>query len=369
MTCSNTPKSLPTDAFGARELSVIIVNWNSKDVLRTCLTSLFTNDWNGEWEVVVIDNASYDGCSEMLAADFPAVRFVQSEQNLGFARANNVAFGHCSGGHILFLNPDTEMIGTAVPSTLNFLKSKADAGAVGVRLRNSDGTVQTTAIRRFPTLLNETFDFEILRRAFPQCSLWAIAPLFKRESTVATVDAVSGAFLMVTRQAFEQVGGFSANYFMYSEDVDLCYKLHRSGRRNYYLGSATVIHHCGKSTASHEKGYSSVLTRESRHRFFRHYRGRLYAAIYRVLAALTAAVRMGILGLLYLLSVGRFRRAYLKDAFVRWHKSLRWSLGFEAWVGNLGCSAPTQDRGRSASCQPSQGPRVTSRHSHNDSRR
>jgi GT2 family glycosyltransferase len=343
------------------ELSVIIVNWNSRDFLRKCLVSLFANDWDPAWEVVVIDNASYDGCGEMLATEFPQVRFLQSAENVGFAAANIAAFSSCSGKHVLFLNPDTEVVGTAVRTLLTFLRTTPGAGAVGARLLNTDLTLQTSCIQRFPTVLNQALDSDVLRRAFPRASLWGMEPLFESDGAPSKVEAVSGACLMVAREAFEQIGGFTTRYFMYSEDVDLCYKLQAAGRRNYYLSGATVIHHGGKSTASQETGFSAVVMRESRRQFLCLRRGALYAAVYRLSTGLVAAVRLLLLVALFVSTLGRFRGAYLRGALLRWYKILRWSLGLEEWVGQLRHVSEPRAPGKGAVRTPEASPEATAR--------
>ena len=330
------------------ELSVIIVNWKSCEFLRKCLASLFANAWKPSWEVVVIDNASYDGCGEMLAAEFPRVRFLQGQENLGFAAANNVAFNDSVGKYVLFLNPDTEVVGAAVQTMLFFLQATPDAGAVGVRLLNTDLTLQTSCIRRFPTILNQALDFDVLRRIFPRASLWGMGPLFAGDNALAAVQAISGACLMVTREAFEQVGQFSTRYFMYSEDVDLCHKLQSAGRRNYYLGAATVVHHGGKSTDNQETGFSAVVMRESRWQFLRQTRGPGYAAAYRWSVGLVAVARLLLLAALVGATLGIFRRASLRAALLRWYKILRWSLGLEGWVGKLQHSSELSIPGKAA---------------------
>ena len=329
------------------ELSVIIVNWKSCEFLRKCLASLFANAWKPSWEVVVIDNASYDGCGEMLGAEFPRVRFLQSHENLGFAAANNVAFNDSVGKYVLFLNPDTEVVGTAVQAMLSFLQVTPDAGAVGVRLLNTDLTLQTSCIRRFPTILNQALDFDVLKRIFPRASLWGMGPLFAGDNVVAAVHAISGACLMVTRQAFDQVGQFDTRYFMYSEDVDLCYKLQAGGRRNYYLGAATVIHHGGKSTDNQETGFSAVVMRESRWQFLRQTRGPGYTTAYRLSVGLVAVARLSLLAALFGATLGIFRRAALRAAMLRWYKILRWSWGLEGWVGKLQHSSEPGALGKS----------------------
>jgi GT2 family glycosyltransferase len=162
-----------------------------------------------------------------------------------------------------------------------------------------------------------------------------MAPLFRAEDTVARVDVISGACLMLTREAFEEVGHFSTNYFMYSEDVDLCYKLQARGRHNYYLGNASVVHHGGKSTASQETGFSTVVMRESKWLFLRKTRGLLYAVAYRLSVVAVALCRLAALISISVITLGAFRRRSINASYTRWRKSLSWSLGMEKWVGKL----------------------------------
>jgi GT2 family glycosyltransferase len=228
------------------ELSIIIVNWNSVKFLQACLTSIYACVEGISFEVLVIDNASWDGCMEMLAEDFPAVHAIQSEENTGFAKANNRCFEQSRGENILFLNPDTEILGPAIQTMLRFLQESPSAGIVGAKLLNSDFSIQTSCIQRFPTALNQLLDFDYLRKAFPSADLWGTAPL---ASDIATpVEVVSGACLMIRRDVFLAAGKFDEGYFMYSEDVDLCFQVRKQGRGNYFVPQAQVVHHGGRSS-------------------------------------------------------------------------------------------------------------------------
>ena len=160
------------------DLSIIIVNWNSVNYLGKCIQSIFASTQGFDFEVIVVDNASYDGCGEMLAASFPADKFIQSADNLGFAGANNLGFTHSSGENLLFLNPDTEILGSAVTDMLAALTTIPDAGAVGCRLLNPDRTVQTSCIQRFPTVLNQLLCTDYLIRHFSQFSMFGVRPLY-----------------------------------------------------------------------------------------------------------------------------------------------------------------------------------------------
>jgi len=318
------------------DLSIIIVNWKSKEFLRKCLVSIFQNTRGISFEVIVVDNASFDGCGEMLRAEFPPVKFRQCRDNLGFAGANNLAFHSSSGRALLFLNPDTAVVGSAIQTMWTVLQAAPDAGVVGCKLLNSDGTVQTSCIQRYPTILNQLLDSEQLRRLFPRAELWGIRPLLDGTTGPAQVEMISGACLMVSRKVFEQVGQFSTDYFMYAEDVDFCFKVERAGYRNYYLGNAMVIHHGGGSSDSASKNnFAAVVIRDSLWKFLRKYRGAGCAFAYRASQALNACLRILILLPGFTLA-SRSRRASLNLALAKWVKVFRWAIGLEAWVNELG---------------------------------
>ena len=202
------------------DLSIIIVNWNSADYVKTCLASIFRAPPGLSFEVIVIDSGSNDNCGAIIARNFPAVKFIQANDNLGFPKANNRAYSCAKGDVILFLNPDTEIRGGMILNLWQSLRHLPQAGIVGAKLLNADGTVQTSCIQSFPTILNQVLDSELLRRWFPTARLWGMAALFKEGMQPEEVDIVSGACLMVKREVFERVGFFSTYCFMYVEDVE-----------------------------------------------------------------------------------------------------------------------------------------------------
>jgi GT2 family glycosyltransferase len=320
--------------MSAPDLSIVIVNWHSRDYLKKCLESVFANRAGLALEVLVIDNASYDGSGGMVARDFPEVRFIQSAENLGFAGANNLAFRHSSGASVLFLNPDTEIIGSALQTMLAVLQSSPDTAIAGPRLLNSDGSVQTSCIQRFPTILNQLLDSEYLRRKFPRAGIWGMRPLWDEPASPVEVEVISGACLMIRRDALEQAGLFSTRYFMYSEDVDLCYEVKRSGQKVHYANAATVIHHGGRSSAvPEETHFASVMPRESVYRYLAATRGKGYAAMFRATTALAAMLRLGLLQLVIGLRLDRNRPARQASA-AKWRSILDWSLRRGSLVGD-----------------------------------
>jgi GT2 family glycosyltransferase len=315
------------------DLSIIIVNWNSKDYLKKCVGSILPPTTGIKHEIVVIDNASFDGVREMLQESYPWVRFIQSEKNLGFARANNVAFEASSGRNILFLNPDTEIEGAAVESLIHWLDSSKDIGIVGAKLLNSDRSVQATSIRAFPTILNQIVDLNALRRVFPRAGLWGAGPLYKAGVEPVEVDAVSGACLMIKRPVFNAVHMFSDEYFMYSEDIDLCFKVRGAGWKTMYVPTAVVVHHGGTSSSQSSVGtFSSVMMLESRLRFFRKTRSGFYCWTYRIAMGLASVLRIGIAVVAWPIYRLQGRGNSIQNIIGKWSARLRWAFGGERWV-------------------------------------
>ena len=260
------------------EVSIILVNWRSKDYVRACLRSLAEERQRDSYEVLVVDNDSEDGCGTMLEEEFPQVRYIESTANLGFARANNLAAAKSSGRYILFLNPDTEVRAGAIETLAAALDAHPDAGMVGARLLNTDGTLQTTCVTAIPNILNQTLNLEWLRKAFPMWGIWGMRALYRVAKTPCAVEAISGACMMARREVVDEVAGFSTDYFMYAEDMDLCAKVAKAGHAILYVPEAIIVHHGGASSSQREESnFSSIATRESLMRFFTLHRGRGYA--------------------------------------------------------------------------------------------
>jgi N-acetylglucosaminyl-diphospho-decaprenol L-rhamnosyltransferase len=306
------------------DVSIIIVNWNSKDLLRQCLRSVQQHTHGLAYETIVVDSGSFDGAGEMLAQHYPEATFIQSESNVGFAKANNLGRVGASGDLLLFLNPDTELVGNAVLEMAQHLWRFPGDGAVGVKLLNGDGSLQDSCVQSFPTITNQLLSFDSLRRHTRRTSLWGMSALHDDSIEAANVDMVSGACLMVSGEAFDRVGGFSEDYFMYAEDLDLCHKLYAQGRRNTVLPKVRVRHFGGGSSSEAPSEFSAVMTRESMWRFFRKTRGIAYAAAYRVSVAIAALVRVGLLTLMAVMD--RRPHARQRSALNKWRAILGWAF-------------------------------------------
>jgi GT2 family glycosyltransferase len=313
------------------ELSIIIVNWKSKDYLRKCLASVLAETRGIEFEIIVIDSASFDGSEEMVRQEFPEVRFIQSQENLGFSKSNNRAFAESRGDVVLFLNPDTELVGPAINRLYDAMKALPNAGAVGGKLLNTDGTIQTSCIQAYPTILNQVLSAEALRRLTPRSRLWGMRAIFEASLKPVVVEMISGACLLMRRTVFEKIGQFSTEYFMYAEDVDLCYKAEQAGFSNYYFGEAVVVHHGGGSSQQARSNFSSVMMIESISQFLKKSHGNVYSLCYRLVLGGSALIRVVVLVLLSPLLLLKSGVARWKSACSKWLAIFNWGLGLSRW--------------------------------------
>jgi GT2 family glycosyltransferase len=271
----------------------------------------------------------------MLRSEFPEVAFVQAGANLGFARGNNFGVTFSKGGHLLFLNPDTEVRGTALSALASIADADPGVGIVGPCLLNSDGSIQIESTRAYPTIVSEVLESRFLQIRFPRLNLWGIRPLFSGATTPSSVDVVSGACLFIKRDVFERVGGFSDRYFMYSEDIDLCWKVKKAGWSVIFAPQAKVVHHGGGSSAlAPVSQFVAVLSRESRLRFFKYSRGAVYSTIYRYVMAVTALCRLILLLVAYpILRIARASNA--GNSIRKWSHVFKWAVGLESWAGKI----------------------------------
>jgi GT2 family glycosyltransferase len=233
------------------DVSVIIVNWNTRDILRDCLRSVFDQTCELAFEVVVIDNASSDGSAAMVKSEFPQVILIENQDNRGFAAANNQGIALAKGRYVLLLNPDTIVLDQAVQKTIKYADQHPDIGVVGCQVHVDAETIQRTCMM-FPSVLNLVIQKSGLARFFPRSRLWAREQMgwWDRKSE-RDVDVVSGMYMLVRRAAIDQVGLMDEDYFIYAEETDWCYRFKKAGWRCVFAPVARIIHRDGggKSTA------------------------------------------------------------------------------------------------------------------------
>ncbi len=231
------------------QLSVIIVNFNVCYFLELCLHTVQAAITDLEAEIIVVDNASVDVSKTRLPATFPTVKFIWNTENLGFSRANNIGVAAAAGEYILLLNPDTLVPETAITKCLEFLQTKPDAGAVGIRMYDGRFRFLPESKRGFPDLQTAFYKLSGLIHLFPRHpSIGRYYLGHLQEDEICQVDILAGAFILLKRSTYQQIGGFDERYFMYGEDIDLSYSIQRAGFKNYYLPNPGIIHFKGEST-------------------------------------------------------------------------------------------------------------------------
>jgi GT2 family glycosyltransferase len=253
--------------YGMVDLSLVIVNWNTREYLLRCLGSIFKMGQRMDWEVIVIDNGSQDGRGMEVKKAFPFVHLVENEKNLGFAKAVNQGLRKASGKYILLLNPDTEVRDGAIKQLLTFMDSHLNTGVAGAQLLNSDGSKQNS-IANFPSLTTELLNKSLLRWLSPK----KFPGKERSYSVPVEVDSVIGACMMVREDAIKQVGLLDEEYFLFLEETDWCYQMKRAGWKTYHVPQADVFHFQGKS-AEKEKKRARVEYFRSRYHFFKKNRG------------------------------------------------------------------------------------------------
>lgn len=231
------------------KLSVIIVNYNVTQLLRSCLLSLRKYIQDIDYEVIVIDNASTDNSWGDLIPEFPNVYFISSTTNGGFAKANNKAVQMAKGEYILLLNPDTELEGFYMKELLDFADAQPSFGCLGVRMHDAGGNFLPESKRSVPDMFNS---FEKLFTNFKKNNSKSYYRNDIEENAIAEVEVITGAFLLAKKDVYERIGGLDEAYFMYGEDIDLCYTFLRNGYQNFYYGKVSILHHKGESTIKDE---------------------------------------------------------------------------------------------------------------------
>lgn len=287
------------------DLSISIVNWNTKDLLRGCLKSIYENTHKIDFEIFVVDNASSDGSAEMVEEEFPQVKLIKNNKNLGFAKANNKALKETTGKYILLLNPDTVILGGALDIMVEFMEEHKDIGALGPKLINRDGTLQPSC-RSFPTLATAFFENTFLDRLFPRNRIIGRYKMgYWDHDNIREVDQPIGACLMVKQEAINQIGLLDEQFYMYYEEVDLCYRMKKIGWRIYFLPQAQVIHYGGQSSAV--ANLQILVERQrSMYNFYRkHYQKNLLLNLLKCITMIGALLRMVIFFSLYLFSKKR----------------------------------------------------------------
>ena len=231
------------------KLSIVIVSYNVQHFLEHCLYSVIEASKNLNTEIIVVDNNSVDDSVQMLKEKFPHLHLIENKFNKGFSSANNQAIKIAKGEYILLLNPDTLVETDTFGKTIAFMDAHTDAGALGVKMLNGEGTFLSESKRGLPTPAVAFYKLSGLSKLFPTSKIFNTYHLgFLDENKTHSVDVLAGAFMLIRKSVLDKVGLLDETFFMYGEDIDLSYRITLAGYKNYYFAETKIIHYKGKST-------------------------------------------------------------------------------------------------------------------------
>ena len=233
------------------QLSVIILNYNVRYFLELCVTSVQKAIKNLDAEIIVIENNSQDDSCEMMKKYFPSVKLIENKENLGFPKGNNIGVNQAKGEYICILNPDTVVAEDTFTKVLAFAKKQKDLGIVGVKLIDGTGNFLPESKRGTPTPFVAFTKITGLHKIFPN-TFGKYYAQHLSENETGKVDILVGAFMLMKRELYQDIGGFDENCFMYSDDIDLSYMALKNGCSNYYFHETSIIHYKGESTIKDE---------------------------------------------------------------------------------------------------------------------
>ena len=267
------------------DLSIIIVNWNVRDLLDRCLASIYAADIDADsLEIIVVDSASDDGSIKMVGDKYPAVKLMSEADNIGFTRGNNIGLEQAQGEYLLLLNPDTEVSRDGIGTLIDFMQANPKLGIAGPKTLNSDGSHQSTR-RRFPTLMTGIFESSWLSAWAPETVERNYRMLDTCDDDIIEADWVQGSALMLRRALYRDIGGLDEGFTMYSEELDFCRRAKTAGWLVYYHGGATVTHHGGKSSEQ-IAALKQIHFHTSKLRYFRKHHGFGHYALLRIILLL-----------------------------------------------------------------------------------
>ncbi|UCC63976.1 MAG: glycosyltransferase family 2 protein [Anaerolineae bacterium] len=283
------------------DLSIVIVNWNTRDLLARCLEAVYKTTSKLDFEVIVVDNGSTDGSQEMVRKEFPHVSLIANTNNLGFTKANNQAIRGSQGRYVLLLNSDAFVREHTIEQMVAFLDRHPEAGMAGCKLLYEDGRLQPSCYT-FPTLFTEFCIATQLDKLFPKSPVFGqYCMTYWDFDEVREVDVIMGAFMLVRAAAIDQVGLMDERYFMYSEEVDWCYRFREKGWKIYFYPDAEAVH-LGGGTTRQVRVEMLVQMYRSRIDFFRKHYGKLSTTLVKVIVGFNCLLRIGPGAWFYLLA-------------------------------------------------------------------
>jgi len=255
------------------DISIIIVNWNTKNLLISCIDSIYNNISNLHFEIIVVDNGSQDGSITAVKEKYPNIILIANNKNLGFAVANNMAFKLMKGKYALLLNTDCILTKGAIEELFNFMEKHPEAGICCGQLLNMDGSKQNS-FSSFPSIFFYLINESLLKFIWPS----KFPSKYKSYSFPIKVDSCIGACMLIRKKALKDVGYFDEDYFFFFEETDMAYRMKKKGWEIYFIPSAYIYHAQGKSVGA--KPYSRMMFYKSRYIFFKKHYPNIYRFFY-----------------------------------------------------------------------------------------
>lgn len=303
------------------DLSIIIISWNTKQLLLDCIESIYKTTKKINFEIIVVDNASNDGSAEMVDKIFKKVILVENNENIGFARANNVAFPLAAGRYVLLLNSDTIVLQGSLDLAVEFMNKNGGLGALTPKILNADGSIQHPCYIKEPSISAEFYESFELQRIFN----------LRRNDSIPAKDVVCevahacGCSLFFRKEALDQVGYLDERMIFSFEDADICIRIRRKGWRILYYPDSRIVHFGGASRSKHKnKAVNAIL--QSKYAFYRKYHGRLYVSALAVCLIASALIKALIAtGLLFSKNSRSVGKSYINYywAIIFWHIKLK----------------------------------------------
>ncbi len=273
------------------DLSVVIVNWNAKKYIDQCLRSILDSDCVEDMQIVVVDNGSTDGSVELISNKYKQITLICTNENLGFARGNNVGIRQCHGDYLLLINSDVEVRPDTISTIIDYMEKHDEVGMVGPRIVGVDGRVQRSWMG-FPSLWNMFCRAVLLDTVFPQVKLFnGFMRTYLQHDAITEVDIINGCFWAVRRKALDQVGFLDDGFFMYAEDMDWCKRFHAAGWKVVYFPRAEALHYGGASSANAPVRFYVEMQKANHKYWCKHY-GIISRAVFTCIVILHQFVRI-----------------------------------------------------------------------------
>lgn len=301
------------------DISIIIVNWNTRDLLQSCLESIYKTIRDISYEVICVDNASRDGSTAMLQEKYPEVRLIQNEENRGFGAANNQALRIMAGRYALLLNSDTALTENAVRELFTFMEAHADTAMACGQLLNADGSKQNS-VANFPNLLTLLTNTSLLEYLFPNRYP---SKRYNHDQPIE-VDSCIGACFLVRKRAIEDVGMLDERYFFFFEETDWAYQMKKDGWRVYHVPTAFIYHFQGQSIGRDVQ--SRIEFYRSRYQFFRKWKSSLYFIAVSTVIFVRLCINWLVTSVANIFSLGMNRelrhKFFVYSRLILWHLNL-----------------------------------------------